>query len=109
MATIPTVPTNIGPPVYLQSPIVQGASGLDLTTVNGCQFLVERADGTTTTWTGSIATGATSVACTAQYPFQAGDVAVLGLWTIQTVLLVPGGSVPCEPPMKIRVVTPYQQ
>ena len=139
MALIPLAPitTDTGPPSVLLFPIPAGASALDMTTVTGVQFKVARPDGSKVTWVGSVLQSGTLAALIAafpaniygpnfpaawgtvgltalmaQYPFQVGDVAQVGMYSIHAYLLLPGGGVPVVDPngnaAALPVVDPNQ-
>lgn len=77
--------------------ISQGDSGIDLSTVTGVSMLVQRPDGTETTWAGVIISGATALALTASHTFQAGDLDRPGRYVIVVALTVPAGVIRTRP------------
>ena len=116
------VPTDIAAPGALLFPILQGTSGLDLTTATGASLSVQKPDGTTVVWTGTIVAitlvngnyvqggSLTAGACGILYVFGAGgtDCAVAGTYTVHAVLTVPSGTATIYPPQQFRAAGIFQ-
>jgi hypothetical protein len=72
--------------------VLQGDSGLDMTTVTSAVFVVEKADGIIVTWAGTISAAITSqLKLTHSFVSAPSEVDQSGSYKIYVLLTVPGG------------------
>jgi|SRR6185312_6649175 len=80
------------------TPSVLGAPITDMTTITAVSVLVERSDGTTSTWVCSLLGSATSALSVWTYVYQAGDLPVADTLRCTALMTTgPGQVTPSEP------------
>lgn len=84
-------------PEAIRIKVLQGSSGIDLTTVTAAAFQVRQPSGAVLTWAAAIQVGATATQLTAVHTFILADTEQLGRHVIQAKLTVPAGIVRSVP------------
>lgn len=87
--------------------VIQGASGIDLTTVTAIVFKVRPPNGVLMTWAAAISSGATTTTLQAVHTFSAPDTAQLGRHVLVAHLTLASGTVRTVP-ATLQVVDPMQ-
>lgn len=91
----------VAPYAYVLN-LVPGDSGVDLSTVSAAVLVVQKDDGTETTWTCAM-TNPSATTLTLTHPYIAGDVNMSGEFVIYANLTIPAGTVRSLPqPLIVR-------